>query len=86
LSAETWRSLAAKLGLSGQQARIVELILRGACDKQIAAELGLRVPTVRTYLDRIFQRTGTNDRLHLVLRIFALAQGISADAACHQQR
>lgn len=75
MNARTWRTVAKSLELSPQQTRIVELILQGKQDKQIAAELSLSVSTVRTYLTRIFDRTQTSDRLILVLRIFALAQG-----------
>jgi len=71
----TWQAVAAALALSGQQRRIVELILRGRQDKQIAKALDLSVPTVRTYLTRVFVRTNTEDRLGLVLRVFALSQG-----------
>jgi len=70
----TWKSIAKQLALSPQQTRIVELILRGQQDKEIAAELELSIPTVRTYLSRIFDRTEVTDRLKLVLRIFAMAQ------------
>ncbi len=48
---------------------------RGRQDKHIAEALNLSVPTVRTYLTRIFVRTDTPDRLGLVLHVFALAQG-----------
>jgi DNA-binding CsgD family transcriptional regulator len=36
--------------------------------------MGVRVPTVRTYLTRVFQRTGSTDRVGLVLRVFAVAR------------
>jgi DNA-binding NarL/FixJ family response regulator len=62
------------LELSPQQARIVELLLRGLRDKQIAKEMGLGVPTVRTYLGRIFLRVGVQDRVELILRVFAVAR------------
>ena len=75
MSKATWRTVQAKLALSPQQTRIVELILRGRQDKHIAEALNLSVPTVRTYLTRIFVRTDTPDRLGLVLHVFALAQG-----------
>jgi DNA-binding NarL/FixJ family response regulator len=73
LPAEKWRQLVETLELPPQQIRIVELILRCHSDKQIAAALGLRVPTVRTYLHRIFERLGVDDRLGLVLHLFALS-------------
>jgi len=74
----TWETIIGELGLSPQQARIVELILRGQQDKHIAAELNLSASTVRTYLTRIFLRTGVTDRVGLVLRVFAMAQKIIA--------
>jgi DNA-binding NarL/FixJ family response regulator len=50
--------------------RIVELILRGMMDKQIAQTLGLSVSTVRTHLGRIFTRLSVADRVELILHIF----------------
>lgn len=69
-----WLNIAGELALSPQQRRIVELLLRGFQDKQIAEELQLTVPTVRTYLKRIFDRVGVPDRVGLLLHIFAMAQ------------
>ncbi len=73
LDSASWMAVVETLQLAPQQARIVELILRGLRDKQIAAELGLGVPTVRTYLKRVFVRVGVQDRVELVLRVFAVA-------------
>lgn len=70
----TWQTISKKLDLSPQQTRIVELLLCGYQDKEIAAELRLTVSTVRTYLKRIFDRVEVRDRMALVLHIFALAQ------------
>ena len=72
-----WAEVATSLSLSPQQTQIVELILRGRQDKEIAVEMGLSFSTVRTYLTRIFNRTGVPDRLSLVLLIFAKAQQIA---------
>jgi len=80
----TWRRVSEKLALSGQQLRIVELILRGRQDKEIAEELSVSFHTVRTYLRRIFDRTKVTDRIGLVLHIFALAQA-EAQTECHHQ-
>jgi DNA-binding CsgD family transcriptional regulator len=80
-----WERVVALLGLSPQQARIVALILEGKPDKQIAREMGVRVPTVRTYLTRIFQRTGAADRVELVLRVFACAGTLPKHEGCHQK-
>src|SRR5438105_3182734 len=73
LDAGTWSRIVESLRLSPQQARIVEMILEGLCDKQIASALGLTVPTIRTHLGRIFQRNGLEDRIELILRAFAVA-------------
>jgi len=56
--------------------RIVELILRNRCDKQIAAAMGLKKPTVRTYMQRIFTRLDVSDRVELVLKLCALSHGV----------
>jgi DNA-binding NarL/FixJ family response regulator len=73
LPPEKWRQLIKALPLPPQQIRIVELILRNCCDKEIAAALGLKVPTIRTYLQRIYQRLGVSDRVELILRLFAMS-------------
>ena len=65
--------MAEELALSPQQRRIVELLLLGYQDKQIAKELTISVPTVRTYLKRIFDRVGVADRVGLLLHLFAMA-------------
>lgn len=80
--ATAWSGIVEALGLSPQQARIVERILRGMCDKQIALELGLSVPTVRTYLTRVFHHLDVEDRVHLILRVFAEARPLAS--RCHR--
>ncbi len=80
-----WDIIADELELSAQQKRIVELLLCGSRDKQIAGELGLTFATVRTYLKRIFDRVGVPDRLGLVLRIFAMAQQRTRCTQCQQE-
>jgi DNA-binding NarL/FixJ family response regulator len=85
ISEDGWKRAAAALRLSPQQARIVEGLLRGMRDKQIAADLDLSVPTVRTYLARMFIKIGVADRVELILRVVALSQP-GPEAACHQTR
>ncbi|MCC7390184.1 MAG: helix-turn-helix transcriptional regulator [Phycisphaerales bacterium] len=62
-----------ELGLAPQQERIVRLLMQAKADKQIARELGLAQPTVRTYLGRIFERASVEDRMQLVHRVYAIA-------------
>jgi DNA-binding CsgD family transcriptional regulator len=73
LPADRWARLAASLSLPPQQLRIVELILRNQSDKEIAAALNLKAPTVRSYLNRIFERVGVRSRMELVLMLFAMS-------------
>ena len=40
-----------------QQVRLLEHVLRGHADKQIARAMRVGVPTVRTYLSRVYDRT-----------------------------
>jgi len=82
--AVTWAQVVVTLTLPPQQARIIERILCGMGDKQIARDLNLSVPTVRTYLGRIFNRLGVGDRVQLILRIFAEARQITDDNGCRQ--
>jgi DNA-binding NarL/FixJ family response regulator len=70
---QLWLAMADELALSPQQRRIVELLLLGYQDKQIAKALTISVPTVRTYLKRIFDRVGVADRVGLLLHLFAMA-------------
>lgn len=84
IEASTWAGVVKSLRLSPQQVRIVECLLRGMRDKDIAATLELREPTIRTYLKRIFQRVRVRDRIELVIRVFTVAQDIRAKTVCRR--
>jgi len=73
LNADEWNEVVGSLGLSPQQAKIVELIVSGEGDKQIATSLGLKRSTIRTHLRRIFTHLQVADRMELALRVFAAA-------------
>jgi DNA-binding NarL/FixJ family response regulator len=70
---QTWQKVAKLLALSPKQERIVELILQGKQDRQIAHQMSISVSTVRTYLTRIYGRIEVPDRVHLILRVFSMA-------------
>lgn len=70
-SAEEWAELKQDLGLSPRQADVMEQLLQGHSDKQIAHELRMSVPTVRTHLCRLFARFGVQDRCELIVHVCA---------------
>jgi len=69
VSAQDMAELKERLGLAPRQAEIVNHILRGKADKQIARELGISVPTVRTHLGRLFRKVGVNGRVEPTLHL-----------------
>jgi DNA-binding NarL/FixJ family response regulator len=84
LGDEQWENLAGSLGLPRRQRQVVELILRGLQDKEIAEQLRLSVPTIRTYIGRLFLRLGVEGRLQLVLKLFAASHGRVPPGGDHQ--
>lgn len=68
-----WRRVVLEMGFAPQEARVVAGVLRGQRDKQIAEELGLGLPTVRTYLGRACRRCEAADRLELFIRVLTRA-------------
>ncbi|MGA2254568.1 MAG: helix-turn-helix transcriptional regulator [Thermoguttaceae bacterium] len=71
-----WQAVVRAMRLSPQQAKIAELVLRGMCDKQIAAAMGIKEPTIRTYLSRIFARTRTGGRMELAMRVLEVSHKV----------
>lgn len=65
-----WTAMSSQLGLSLRQSEICQLILSGKSDKQIAQELSIGIPTVRTHVSRLFQRFDLQDRHELVVYMF----------------
>ena len=64
--------------LTKAEADIVLRMMRGADVKQIAEELSVSLPTVRTHLQHVFDKTDTHRQAELVRLLFAL-QSLSAD-------
>jgi DNA-binding CsgD family transcriptional regulator len=76
LHRDHWQAIYLALRLSPKQAQVVELVLRGLCDKQIAQTMGIGEPTVRTYLDRISARTRTHGRMELAMKVLAVSHEV----------
>lgn len=56
-------------GLSIREGEVAERICRGYSDKEIAAELNIGFSTVRSHVDRIFQKLAVRTRTQLVARL-----------------
>ena len=65
-----WKVLVEELSLSPQQGQIIHHLFTGKSDKQIAQEMSLAVPTVRTHIGRLFTKFNVQDRTELVVHVF----------------
>jgi DNA-binding NarL/FixJ family response regulator len=52
--------------LSKREREILQKVADGATTRQVAAELGISPHTVKTHLERIFEKLGANDRAQAV--------------------
>lgn len=69
---EDWARAVAELELTPRQTQVVRLVLQAKRDKQIAAELGLGISTVRMHLRYAFAQLGISDRMELPLKVIPL--------------
>jgi DNA-binding NarL/FixJ family response regulator len=65
--ARAWR-------LPARFARVAVHVMHGLTDKEIAAETGLSVLTVRTYVKGIYRAAGVHNRVELVRRALAVSR------------
>jgi DNA-binding NarL/FixJ family response regulator len=61
-------------GLSGREMEILQLMAKGAANKEISAQLNIAQSTVKTHIANIFQKLEVNDRTEAVTQ--ALKKGI----------
>lgn len=61
-------------GLSGRELEVLQLMAKGAANKEISAQLSIAQSTVKTHIANIFQKLGVNDRTEAVTQ--ALKKGI----------
>lgn len=62
--------------LTPREEEILQLVARGASNAEIAEQLVLSLPTVKTHVGHILAKTGSRDRVHAVL--FAFRHGLVA--------
>jgi DNA-binding CsgD family transcriptional regulator len=58
----TLEALSALTGLTSQESRIALMIAGGVSPKEGAAQLGISLNTIRSHINHILQKTGTNDQ------------------------
>ncbi len=63
----------AKAGLTPKQRQVLDLILNGKCNKEIAAELGVEVRTAKFHASSIYARLGVEGRSGLMNMLQASA-------------
>ncbi len=83
LSEEEWLCVRDRLELTKKQAEVAALVLQAACDKKVAYELHLGLPTVRTHLRRIYAKANVQDRAELIVRMINIARGKKKPAIHH---
>lgn len=58
------------VGLTPKERQIALLLRQGASNKQLAQELDVGLPTIKTHLINLFRKTGVSSRTELVARLF----------------
>ncbi|EFO33381.1 LuxR family transcriptional regulator [Roseibium sp. TrichSKD4] len=67
----TLESLAEALSLTPREAEILSCMTHYGRDQHIADHLGVSITTVRTHIQRLFQKAGVNNRTALVAKLMA---------------
>jgi DNA-binding NarL/FixJ family response regulator len=70
-----------RLHLSPRQADVATRLLRGASEKEVAAETGLSVHTVHTHVQRVYRKVGARSRVELMLRLVGSGLRLPRDLA-----
>lgn len=55
--------------LSRREMEVARCVCRGLTDKEIARELALSLPSIRTYLQRVFSKLGVHRRAGIAMRL-----------------
>jgi DNA-binding CsgD family transcriptional regulator len=66
-----------KFGLSDRQAAVVEHLLEGLTNKEIANRLGIAEQTVKDHMKRVMEKTRTTTRTGALMQLFARSRGAS---------
>lgn len=78
LPATHWKAVCRAMGLTGQLARVVELVIQDLGDKDIADAMGIGLGTVKVYLTRIGKQTNTSGRVQLLVYVLKISHDLLA--------
>ncbi|WP_136065315.1 helix-turn-helix transcriptional regulator [Modicisalibacter radicis] len=65
------KGMAAKYALTDRELDVLECVLRGSGNKEIASQLSLGLATVKTHLHHIFRKTGAGRRSELIAKLMS---------------
>ena len=78
--------LVEELSLSPRQTGIVRCLFAGCSDKQIANQMQIHIPTVRTHITRLFRKFDVDDREGLILHIFGHFRKGCREVSCPRKQ
>ena len=67
-----------RVGLTGRESDVLQLLAEGCCNKSIARELGIGVGTVKTHVKGLFDKLGATARTHAV--VLATRRGLVGES------
>ena len=68
-------------GLTPRELQVYELVVKGKCNKEVAAALGLSTRTVRFHLSNIFLKAAVASRIELICMAANLGYRLSSSMA-----
>ena len=74
---EEWNAILEEMDIPPQQARVLKELVDCSSDKQIAAAMDIKIPTVRVYLSRLYARFDVQDRTSMVVYTFKVFRRLS---------
>jgi DNA-binding NarL/FixJ family response regulator len=60
-----------KSDLTEREKDVLEFIVKGSGDKDIAKNLFISISTVRTHIDSIFMKFGVNNKRELIIKVLS---------------
>lgn len=81
-----WLKICELLALTERQAAVLQGLLHGIDDENIAKRLGVTPPTVRSHFQRMFRLLDVPDRTGLVVAVFKIFRGAIMPQSVRESR